>query len=82
MILSHRHLGIALDMLLKLVKSFGPLIHSAISAAPLVGVDLEAEQRYLVLLSSILNLFSASHYFFYSMLGWRGVIYASLSWKN
>ncbi|XP_020094292.1 katanin p80 WD40 repeat-containing subunit B1 homolog [Ananas comosus] len=40
-----RHLGIALDMLLKLVKSFGPLIHSAISAAPLVGVDLEAEQR-------------------------------------
>ncbi|XP_014756269.1 katanin p80 WD40 repeat-containing subunit B1 homolog isoform X1 [Brachypodium distachyon] len=41
-----RHLNIALGMILKLVKSFGPTICSTLSAAPPVGVDLEAEQRF------------------------------------
>ncbi|KAJ0963963.1 hypothetical protein J5N97_029085 [Dioscorea zingiberensis] len=40
-----RHLGVSLDMLLKLVKIFGPVIHSTLSAGPSVGVDLQAEQR-------------------------------------
>ncbi|XP_072962408.1 katanin p80 WD40 repeat-containing subunit B1 homolog KTN80.4-like [Typha angustifolia] len=40
-----RHLTIALEMLLKLVKTFGPVISSTLSAAPSVGVDLQAEQR-------------------------------------
>ncbi|CAM0956652.1 unnamed protein product [Alopecurus aequalis] len=41
----NRHLNIALGMILKLVKSFGATISSTLSAAPPVGVDLEAEQR-------------------------------------
>ncbi|XP_025794528.1 katanin p80 WD40 repeat-containing subunit B1 homolog isoform X2 [Panicum hallii] len=40
-----RHLSVALGMILSLVKSFGATISSALSAAPPVGVDLEAEQR-------------------------------------
>ncbi|RLN41318.1 hypothetical protein C2845_PM01G38440 [Panicum miliaceum] len=40
-----RHLLVALGMILSLVKSFGATISSALSAAPPVGVDLEAEQR-------------------------------------
>ncbi|KAJ6790587.1 katanin p80 WD40 repeat-containing subunit B1-like protein [Iris pallida] len=40
-----RHLGISVEMLLKLVKIFGPVIHSTITAGPMVGVDLQAEQR-------------------------------------
>ncbi|XP_074579055.1 katanin p80 WD40 repeat-containing subunit B1 homolog KTN80.4-like [Curcuma longa] len=40
-----RHLGVALEMLLKLVRIFGPVIHSTMSAGPSVGVDLQAEQR-------------------------------------
>ncbi|TVU02384.1 hypothetical protein EJB05_52118 [Eragrostis curvula] len=40
-----RHLNIALEMVLKLVKSFGATISSTLLAAPPVGVDLEAEQR-------------------------------------
>ncbi|XXG60478.1 hypothetical protein AAC387_Pa04g2379 [Persea americana] len=40
-----RHLGISLEMLLKLVRIFGPVIHSTISASSSVGVDLQAEQR-------------------------------------
>lgn len=41
-----RHLGVALELLVKLVRTFGPMIHSTVSAGPCVGVDLEAEQRY------------------------------------
>ncbi|KDP33053.1 hypothetical protein JCGZ_13639 [Jatropha curcas] len=40
-----RHLSITLDMLLKLVRTFGSMIYSAVSASTPVGVDIEAEQR-------------------------------------
>ncbi|TKW23886.1 hypothetical protein SEVIR_3G016300v4 [Setaria viridis] len=41
-----RHLGVSLELLVKLVRTFGPMIHSTVSAGPSsVGVDLEAEQR-------------------------------------
>lgn len=40
-----RHLGISLEMLIKLVRVFGSVIHSTISASSSVGVDVEAEQR-------------------------------------
>ncbi|OAY52135.1 katanin p80 WD40 repeat-containing subunit B1 homolog KTN80.4 [Manihot esculenta] len=40
-----RHLSVSLDMLLKLVRTFGSMIYSTISASTSVGVDIEAEQR-------------------------------------
>lgn len=40
-----RHQDIALDMLLKLVRVFGSVIYSSLSAPTSVGVDIEAEQR-------------------------------------
>ncbi|RVW46324.1 Katanin p80 WD40 repeat-containing subunit B1-like [Vitis vinifera] len=40
-----RHANLSLDMLLKLVAVFGPVIHSAISAPPAIGVNLQAEHR-------------------------------------
>ncbi|XP_057962663.1 katanin p80 WD40 repeat-containing subunit B1 homolog KTN80.4 [Malania oleifera] len=40
-----RHLGISLEMLLKLVRVFGSVIYSSLSASSSVGVDIEAEQR-------------------------------------
>ncbi|KAL5763597.1 hypothetical protein ACOSP7_019861 [Xanthoceras sorbifolium] len=40
-----RHISISLDMLLKLVRIFGSMIYSALSASTSVGVDIEAEQR-------------------------------------
>ncbi|XP_057499371.1 katanin p80 WD40 repeat-containing subunit B1 homolog KTN80.2-like isoform X1 [Actinidia eriantha] len=40
-----RHASIALEMLLKLVAVFGPVVRSTISAPRSVGVDLHAEQR-------------------------------------
>ncbi|KAJ6910184.1 katanin p80 WD40 repeat-containing subunit B1-like isoform X1 [Populus alba x Populus x berolinensis] len=40
-----RHLSISLDMLLKLVRMFGSMIYSTLSASTSVGVDIEAEQR-------------------------------------
>ncbi|KAI3778604.1 hypothetical protein L2E82_07985 [Cichorium intybus] len=39
------HINVSLEMLLKLVAVFGPVIISTISAAPTVGVDLHAEKR-------------------------------------
>ncbi|XP_047307665.1 katanin p80 WD40 repeat-containing subunit B1 homolog KTN80.2-like isoform X2 [Impatiens glandulifera] len=42
---TERHASISLGMLLKLVAVFGPVIHSAISARPAVGVNLHAEER-------------------------------------
>ncbi|XP_008800146.2 katanin p80 WD40 repeat-containing subunit B1 homolog KTN80.4-like [Phoenix dactylifera] len=42
---TERHLIISLEMLLELVKIFGPVIHLTMSASSLVGVDLQAEQR-------------------------------------
>ncbi|XP_011046585.1 PREDICTED: katanin p80 WD40 repeat-containing subunit B1 homolog isoform X2 [Populus euphratica] len=40
-----RHSSISLDMLLKLVRTFGSMIYSTLSASTPVGVDIEAEQR-------------------------------------
>ncbi|KZV49388.1 hypothetical protein F511_10928 [Dorcoceras hygrometricum] len=40
-----RHQEISLDMLLKLVRLFGSVIYSSLSAQSPVGVDIEAEQR-------------------------------------
>uniref|UniRef100_A0A5B6ZYF7 Katanin p80 WD40 repeat-containing subunit B1 homolog n=1 Tax=Davidia involucrata TaxID=16924 RepID=A0A5B6ZYF7_DAVIN len=40
-----RHANLSLEMLLKLVAVFGPVVRSTISASPAVGVDLHAEQR-------------------------------------
>lgn len=55
-----RHLSISLDMLLKLVRIFGSVIYSTISASTSVGVDIEAEQRcvWLHLQFSIFLFFS------------------------
>ncbi|GMY37264.1 katanin p80 WD40 repeat-containing subunit B1 homolog [Fagus crenata] len=40
-----RHASVSLEMLLKLVAVFGPVIRSTVSARRAVGVDLHAEQR-------------------------------------
>ncbi|KAK2644160.1 hypothetical protein Ddye_019355 [Dipteronia dyeriana] len=40
-----RHVSISLEMLLKLVAVFGSVIRSTVSAPPVMGVDLQAEQR-------------------------------------
>uniref|UniRef100_A0A6N2LEJ7 Katanin p80 WD40 repeat-containing subunit B1 homolog n=1 Tax=Salix viminalis TaxID=40686 RepID=A0A6N2LEJ7_SALVM len=40
-----RHSSISVDMLLKLVRTFGSMIYSTLSASTSVGVDIEAEQR-------------------------------------
>lgn len=40
-----RHQSISLEMLLKLVRVFGSVIYSSLSAPSSVGVDIEAEQR-------------------------------------
>ncbi|CAN4090392.1 unnamed protein product [Withania somnifera] len=40
-----RHQDISLNMLLKLVKVFGPLIYTSLCTPPSVGVDIEAEKR-------------------------------------
>ncbi|KAK1325157.1 hypothetical protein QJS10_CPA01g02332 [Acorus calamus] len=42
---TERHISISLEMLLKLVKIFGPVISSTTSASLSVGVDLQAERR-------------------------------------
>ncbi|KAK3004134.1 hypothetical protein RJ639_018988, partial [Escallonia herrerae] len=39
-----RHRGISLEMLLKMVRVFGSVIYSSLSASSSVGVDIEAEQ--------------------------------------
>lgn len=43
-----RHLCVSLEILLKLVRVFGSMIYSALSAQTPVGVDIEAEQRYML----------------------------------
>ncbi|CAN1812448.1 Helicase-like transcription factor CHR28 [Linum perenne] len=40
-----RHLSISMDLLLKLVRTFGTMIYTTVSAATTVGVDIEAERR-------------------------------------
>lgn len=41
-----RHKDLSLGLLLKLVRVFGAVIYSTVSASPSVGVDIEAEQRF------------------------------------
>ncbi|XP_044415291.1 uncharacterized protein [Triticum aestivum] len=40
-----RNATVAFEMLLDLIKIFGPVIHSTLSASSLFGVELQAEQR-------------------------------------
>ncbi|CAI9087546.1 OLC1v1021644C3 [Oldenlandia corymbosa var. corymbosa] len=40
-----RHVSTSLEMLLKLIAVFGPLVHSTVSAPGTIGVDLHAEER-------------------------------------
>ncbi|KAL5220377.1 hypothetical protein ABZP36_025090 [Zizania latifolia] len=42
---TERHAIVSLEMLLDLIKIFGPVIHSTLSAHSAVGVDIQAEQR-------------------------------------
>ncbi|XP_062207073.1 katanin p80 WD40 repeat-containing subunit B1 homolog KTN80.2-like [Phragmites australis] len=42
---TERHATVSLEMLLDLIKIFGPVIHSTLSANSGVGVDIQAEQR-------------------------------------
>lgn len=58
-----RHVSVALEMLLKLVAVFGPVIHSTISAPPAVGVNLQAERRF----ASRLDFYLFSLFFWYLM---------------
>lgn len=44
-----RHLSISMEMLLNLVRVFGSVIYSTLSAKPSVGVDIEAENRFIIL---------------------------------
>lgn len=41
-----RFLMTALQLLGKLVETFGPVIHATRASSPSLGVDLHAEQRY------------------------------------
>ncbi|KAL6616172.1 hypothetical protein ACP70R_038442 [Stipagrostis hirtigluma subsp. patula] len=41
---TERHATVSLEMLLDLIKIFGPVIHSTLSANSPVGVDIQAEQ--------------------------------------
>ncbi|KAJ9566133.1 hypothetical protein OSB04_002099 [Centaurea solstitialis] len=42
---TERHISVSLELLVKLVAVFGPVVSSTISAPPTVGVDLSAEKR-------------------------------------
>uniref|UniRef100_A0A0D9V6H3 Katanin p80 subunit C-terminal domain-containing protein n=1 Tax=Leersia perrieri TaxID=77586 RepID=A0A0D9V6H3_9ORYZ len=42
---AERHAIVSLELLLDLIKIFGPVIHSTLSAHSAVGVDIQAEQR-------------------------------------
>lgn len=57
MLQMYRHANISLEMLLKLVAVFGPVIHSTVSGPRPVGVNLQAEQRYC-LFKKFAKLFS------------------------
>ena len=86
-----------MGLLLTLVRIFGPVIHSTLSAGPSVGVDLQAEQRFvldwpsfvhlnLLTYKPLLQKLTASDVLllplFLSMPGWNVAIRASLSWKK
>ena len=60
-----RHATLSMEMLLKLVAVFGPMIQSTIAARRGLGVDLNAEQRCNVLhihfFGVLLNFFFFAH---------------------
>ena len=80
----YRHIGISLDMLLKLVRIFGSMIYSAISASSPVGIDIEAEQRCVDLTLLIFTLFfmllTALKRFLFT--DWSGTTHALWSQKK
>ncbi|KAL8201439.1 hypothetical protein R6Q57_012778 [Mikania cordata] len=43
-----RHRAVSIELLLKLVRVFGSVIYSSLQASSSVGVDIEAEQRYVL----------------------------------
>lgn len=51
----------ALELLLKLVENFGPIIHATRTSSPSIGVDLQAEQRCVLYIQFL--LLSLSFYF-------------------
>lgn len=55
-----------MEILLKLVRVFGSMIYLGVSAQTPVGVDIEAEQRY-VLRTYISNLFDINFDFFWGI---------------
>ena len=59
-----RHQNLSLEMLLKLVRVFGSVIYSTISASSSVGVDIEAEQRYGSNLSTAIFIFNFNLFIF------------------
>lgn len=50
-----RHGVVSLELLLKLVRVFGSVIYSSLQASSSVGVDIEAEQRYVLDLQESIN---------------------------
>ncbi|XP_051125731.1 katanin p80 WD40 repeat-containing subunit B1 homolog KTN80.2-like isoform X2 [Andrographis paniculata] len=42
---TERHIILSLEMLVKLAAVFAPIVHTTVSAPPVVGVDLHAEER-------------------------------------
>ncbi|KAE8724239.1 Transducin/WD40 repeat-like superfamily protein isoform 5 [Hibiscus syriacus] len=55
-----RHVNVSLEMLLKLVAVFGPMIRSTVSAPRGVGVDLHAEQRFCLSARMMQSVFYAA----------------------
>ncbi|KAF9587195.1 hypothetical protein IFM89_039584 [Coptis chinensis] len=68
-----RQLGISLEMLLKLVKIFGSVIHSTLSASTSVGVDIQAEQRHERCNQCFIELTKVKHYL-PSLTRWGGSV--------
>ena len=68
----YRHQGVSLELLIKLVRVFGSVIYSSLSASSSVGVDIEAEQRCALILVILVKLFSFCNYSnlgFYFLIG-------------
>lgn len=57
---NNRYLDISMEMLVKLVRTFGSVIYSTLSATSSVGVNIEAEQRCFLPISFNLSSLSLS----------------------
>uniref|UniRef100_A0A803LVX8 Katanin p80 WD40 repeat-containing subunit B1 homolog n=1 Tax=Chenopodium quinoa TaxID=63459 RepID=A0A803LVX8_CHEQI len=71
-----RHLGVSLDMLVKLVRVFGSVIYSAVSASSSVGVDIEAEERWE---GGFLRV-SGVHFRWWWPVRWLGISSSAFKW--